>query len=226
MALPSNGARRWVIFTSPRHFHKSQEQACAAGRVVSAGRASRCSDRPVHVHLYDRLARKTSERHDHTAPRRAPAVPSGPNQPTRPPSTPATTQTHTPNTHTKHTHATTPPKPHQPQTKHQTTQQNPTPTTKPTTTKPKNISTRVRISREEGGEKGERKEEERGKGKGREEERKRKISAHGFEPRTAVIAQSGLIGSVTIERVKVASCPAQKDTCTCAHVRHHALPTC
>ena len=133
MALPSNGARRWVIFTSPRHFHKSQEQACAAGRVVSAGRASRCSDRPVHVHLYDRLARKTSERHDHTAPRRAPAVPSGPNQPTRPPSTPATTQTHTPNTHTKHTHATTtktPPNP-KPNTKpHNKTQpppQNPPP---------------------------------------------------------------------------------------------------
>ena len=86
-----------------------------------------------------------------------------------------TRPTHTQNTRTPPRHQ----NPTQPQTKHQTTQQNPTPTTKPTTTKPKNIGTRVRISREEGGEKGERKEEERGKGKGREEERKEKYQHTG-----------------------------------------------
>ena len=120
---------------------------------------------------------------------------------------------HTRPTHTQNTHAPPPPKPHTTpnQTPNHTTK--PNPTTKPTSTKTKNISTRVRISREEGGEKGERKSEEKGKGKKKRRGKKRKISAHGFEPRTAFITQSGPLGSVTIERAKVATCPAQRDAC-------------
>ena len=116
-------------------------------------------------------------------------------------------------THTQHTRTPPPPKPHP------TPNQTPNHTTKPNphhkTHHHKNQkyqhtgSDQQRRGRGKGGKETRRKGERGRKRRGE----KRKISAHGFEPRTAFITQSGLIGSVTIERVKVASCPAQRDTC-------------
>ena len=138
--------------------------------------------------LRPRLARRTSERHDHTAHGLGSTFRLLTNQPDDHAHLPP--RSHSRPTHTQNTHAPPPPKPHTTpnQTPNHTTK--PNPTTKPTTTKTKNISTRVRISREEGGGKGERKREEKGKGKKKRRGKKRKISAHGFEPRTAYPAKT------------------------------------
>ena len=157
------------FFSSPRHPNKSGEKACTAGRVISAGRTSRCSGRPVHVRLYDpdlqeeHLSAMTIQHTDS-------AVPSG-SLPTNQTTThtchhAATHAQHTHKTHTRHHHQ----NPTQPQTKHQTTQQNPTPPQNQPPQKPK-ISAHGFGSAEK-------REGKRGKGKkkkgGKEKEEKRR----------------------------------------------------
>lgn len=121
-----------------------------------------------HTDTHAQHTHQTHARHDHQIPNQ-PQKSQTPNQPT-----------------TKPKPTTNPNKPTNPQqkpttnpNKSQRTQQNP-----PPPPKHKNISTRVRISREKGEEKRGKEGEENRKGKRKRIREKRKISAHGFEPRT------------------------------------------